>query len=533
MRHVRREWFWIAPLLLVIATVSLFLFYEATPYFPDPDSFYHAGIAQRMASEGLVQDFPWLPFTTLADNFADQHFGYHLFLMPFVTAFDPLIGVKVATVVLAAGFLLVFYFFLRSFHVRYPFLFSLALLVVNPFTFRLGLAKATALALIIFFLGLWALFHFRWKWLMLFAFLYTFIHGGFLLLAFSATFFVAMSMILNTARGEQHHRALGKIFAGVRRALRFRKRPYFHTKIALAVLLGFGLGIVLNPYFPQNTFFLYEQVVEIGFLNAQDVIAVGGEWYPYAFSELIPNAIIAVIAFVIAFPAFLLTLKRQSKQSWTLLLLTAFLFLFTLKSRRYVEYFVPLTVAFSAFAVTAALGKQKLREALRILPPWGSASLASRILVVSALTVISILLPTVLIRDIITEREDFQRGFHITTSKRSMEALKLISSPGDIVVHSDWDEFPMLFYYNSENFYIAGLDPTFLYRKDPERHRNWVDITTGAFSGDPTEVIRNDLQASWVFVAKDHTGMDRLIGTQTEFALVYEDEEAKIYDARP
>lgn len=520
-----------APLILVIATVALFLFYEATFYFPDPDSFYHAGIAQRMATDGLVQNFPWLPHTTLANAFADQHFGYHLFLIPFVTAFDPLIGIKIATVVLALVFILVFYFFLKSFAVRWPLLFSFALLLINPFTFRLGLAKATAPALIIFFLALWALMHFRSRWLFFFAFLYTFIHGGFPLLGVALLFFFTMSIIVNTARGADHRGAVGKMFAGMGRHLRFRSQQHLHIKLILAVLIGFVFGIVLNPYFPENVRFLWDQFVQIGVLNAQKEIGVGGEWYPYAAKELLLNTILLTIVLVIALPAFFMTLKRQSKQSWALFLLTAFLFLFTLKSRRYVEYYVPLGMAFAAFAIADTLGRDALTKHLPFLPSWKKGGMA-RAFLVAVMTVIGILFPTVLIRDIITERADFTSGFRLSTYERSMQALKVISAPGDIVFHSDWDEFPMLFYYNPDGRYIAGLDATFFYLADKEKHADWVAITTGTFEGDPSEVIRNDLQASWVFLTKDHTAMDRLIQRETDFPLVYEDEDTKIYDAR-
>lgn len=531
-RQLRIEWYWIAPLILLCATVILFLFYEATFTFPDPDSFYHARFAQIMAEDGLVQQFPWLPFTTLADHFADQHFGYHLFLIPFVTGFDPLIGIKIATVVLAAGFVMLFYFFLRSFHVRFPLLFSLALLVVNPFTFRIGLAKATAPALIILFLSLWALMHLRWKWLVLFSFLYTFIHGGFPLLGVALIFFVGVSVIVNTSRDIDHRSALGKLFAGLRRGLRFRPKQYLHAKLVLAVVFGFGFGLVLNPYFPDNLAFLWEQFVEIGVLNAQKLIGVGGEWYPYAAKDLILNTIVLTVALVVALPTFLLTLRRQSKQSWALFLLTVFAFLFTLKSRRYVEYYVPLGMAYTAFVISDAIGRDKLSRHLTFLPSWKHGGRLARTFITVVVTILAVLFPTVLIRDIVTERNDFTSGFHITTYERSMIALTTISTPGEVVLHSDWDEFPMLFYYNQQNRYLAGLDATFFYLKDPDRHQKWVDITTGKFSGDPTEVIRNDLQASWIFLTKDHTAMDTIIRTRTDFPLVYEDNEAKIYDAR-
>src|SRR6185437_3840677 len=39
--------------------------------------------------------------------------------------------------------------------------------------------------------------------------------------------------------------------------------------------------------------------------------------------------------------------------------------------------------------------------------------------------------------------------------------------PGQIVFNTDWDDFPRLFYYDSTHSYVSGLDPNYLYDKDP------------------------------------------------------------------
>jgi hypothetical protein len=62
------------------------------------------------------------------------------------------------------------------------------------------------------------------------------------------------------------------------------------------------------------------------------------------------------------------------------------------------------------------------------------------------------------------------------------QASKFIASqskPGDIVYHSSWDQFPALFYFNDQNRYVSGLDPTFLYSSNPSLYEKMTDLSYG------------------------------------------------------
>ena len=162
----------ISGIIIVVLTAILFTIFQSTGTFADPDSFYHAKISLLLADQGVVQEFPWAHYTTLAENYADQHFLYHVFLVPFVKVFDPLIGLKVATVILGILLMLIFYFVLRSFNVRWPLFYTLLLLAINPFTFRMNLGKANAISLILLLIGFSLAAHYRWRWLAFLSFLY-------------------------------------------------------------------------------------------------------------------------------------------------------------------------------------------------------------------------------------------------------------------------------------------------------------------------------------------------------------------------
>ena len=106
------------------------------------------------------------------------------------------------------------------------------------------------------------------------------------------------------------------------------------------------------------------------------------------------------------------------------------------------------------------------------------------------------------------------------------------SPEGSIVIHSDWDDFPVLFYHNSHNYYIVGLDPTFMYEYDKDLYWKWVDLTTGKEVKNVYQVVKNQFNASYIIIEKDHLGMDRIINGSLGFELIYEDNEAKIYQVK-
>src|SRR5437867_2500437 len=101
---------------LVIAA-ALYWFIQDRPSFMDPDSFYHAKMALLMREHGPVTSFPWLPFTTLADAFADHHFLYHAALVPFVSELGPLVGTRAAAIVFAAAAIVMFQALLEAYGV--------------------------------------------------------------------------------------------------------------------------------------------------------------------------------------------------------------------------------------------------------------------------------------------------------------------------------------------------------------------------------------------------------------------------------
>lgn len=527
----RSEWHWLSYVMVFTVSFLMFLGLQASPVFSDPDSFYHAKMAVLMRDRGVIHEFPWLDLTVLGENYTDQHFLYHVLLIPFVTWLPPLVGIKLATVVFAALLAVTVYWLLRQFRVGWAFGLVILLILIRPFVFRMMLAKAPSTSLIFLLVGLGWIFHYHLRRLFGLAFLYVWYYGGFALLTVIAVTYAVVSAGLNRLTGVHVHRWVEKIFALVgRHARRFRHRP-LNLWLVGTVVAGTLAGLVINPYFPANLTFYSHQLINIGIINFRSVIGVGGEWYPYGFSELIAGSAFASLLILIALAAMVLKFRRPSKQTITLALLTVFFLVLTLKSRRYVEYYVPFAVLFAGFSLHDSLAQSRGGEVWRELRRLLLQSSWARWMAGFVAAVILFGFGYLAARDYVGNWRDLRQGFSATRLEAVSQWLMANTPPGSRVVHSDWDEFPVLFYHNSHNTYIVGLDPTFLYKADEQRYWAWVDITLGRYTGDVHAAVTDTLDSQYILVANGHDVMDVFFRNDDRFLLRYRDAEARVYEA--
>lgn len=518
-----------AFLVFVIAFV-LAMYLQLNGAFADPDSFYHARMATLIRDQGNVTSFRWLPYTVLSDTYVNQHFLYHVFLIPFVTIVSPLVGIKVAAVFLVAAMATVFYSVLRAFQVRGAFVFTLLLLAVNPFMFRMGLAKTPSLAITMLFIGLWLLFTFRHKLLFFFAWLYVWVYGGFsLLLVAAACFAVVGEFGLWLRRRRERRLSISEWISALTSKSVLPRRGWY-LRGFVAALLGIVIGLIANPAFPTNMKFYQEQLVKIGIINYQKTIGVGGEWYPYPISDLLPSTVFVSIALLIGLVAVFFAWRRQSVRSWTLLCLTIFLFLFTLKSRRYVEYYVPVAMAFGAFAISDGLGSRIGRELISDTKRVFYRHTWTRALGVIIIVYLCVGTIGVAVRDLRNVRRDLAGGIPANSMAKATAWLKANAPVDSIIMHSDWDEFPILFYNDPTHRYIAGLDATFFYERNPDLYWKWTKLTSGTATPlDAQQMLTADFRVSYVLLTLDHTGMNSMLTRTPGVRATYEDSEVKIF----
>ena len=509
-----KHWPIISILVLLVITFALFTYFQAVPAFADPDSFYHIKMAQLIPHQGIIKTFPWLQFTILRDTYIDQHFLYHVFLIPFVYLMDPIQGAKLATVILCSGLIILFYLFLRSEKIKFAFVFALILLASMPFIFRINLVKAPVFSIILLLSGVWLMFKNK-KWpLAILSFLYVWAYGGFVVVLVAAGAYMVVGLLVDAFSHGKHI----PVWRVIKRNQELR--------LFLFCLAGVVAGILVNPQFPQNLIFYWHQLVKIGIINYQNVISVGNEWYPYKFTDLTASTAMISVIVLVALYLCVVNFRRPSKKVMTTFLIFLFFLIFTLKSRRYVEYYVPFALLFGAFGLDYYMWRISWRSIWeKFLHFYFHHRIITTILVIYFLATV----PTLVLKDAHGTYNDLRNGIAITRFASASAWLEQHSQPGDIVFHSSWDEFPMLFYFNSKDYYIFGLDPTFSYEYSHELHQKIVDITTGKQVANLHDDLKNTFRASYVFVEKKHTSMNTNIKSDAGFAEVYADNEATVY----
>lgn len=503
----------LSSLLLLVLSFVFFTYFQSVPSFADPDSFYHVKMARLIPQEGIIKTFPWLQDTILRDSYIDQHFLYHVFLIPFVYAMSPIPGAKLATVILCTALVMLFYWLLRSEKVKFSFAYALMLLATTPFIFRINLVKAPVLSIIFLLAGLIFMFKRRKIALFVLSFFYVWAYGGFILILVFSGAYALVSLVFSLVKNRH-----GNFFNTLTKNSEVR--------LFLSALVGVVSGVVINPQFPRNIIFYWHQLVKIGIVNYQSVISVGNEWYPYPLKDLFGGTAIICILLLILFYLFIVHPPRLSKKTITSLIIFLFFLVFTLKSKRYIEYYVPFAIIF------CALGLNHYLEKINWSGLWVkfySFYLRHRIVSTILIVYFLVTVPTLIGKDERGVYNDLKNSITITRFSQASAWLYENSQPGDIVFHSSWDEFPMLFYFNSKDYYIFGLDPTFSYEFSHELHQKIVDITTGRQTDNVYQDIKNTFKSSFVFVEKNHTGLNNNIKNSEGFEEVYADNEATVY----
>lgn len=499
----------LAYLLLFVISLALFSYLHFDYTFADPDSFYHAKMAEILADQGAITELPWLSATNLKYSFVDHHFAYHLILIPFVKTFPPLLGLKIATIIFASLLMVTIFWFLGRLQVKGAFWYALFLLTINPFIFRINLAKAQALVIILLFLVIYFLFNRRYLSLILASAFYVWLYGGWPIILVLVLIYGLLSWVWAFKASGWWLARLGK--------LKVWKQNFL---LLFSAGLGIAAGIFFSPYFIKNVQFYYQQSFKIALINYQYLIDVGGEWYPYQLPDLLAAAIPTFILAGLALLVFIASNKKQPLAAWFFLILSFLFFALTLKSRRYVEYFMPLVVVFSALSLSQGweLVRDKFPKSI------------SRGVILPGLIVGVLVLSPIFYRDLKSIKDSYAQGFAFDKFAAASNWLEQNSNPGDIVFHTDWDEFPILFYHNHHNYYLVGLDPTFMYQYDKDLYQRWVEITRGESADNLYLTIKTLFDAKYVFVdISQSASFDRNLANNFYFQKVFEDSESKIY----
>lgn len=498
----------------------------------DFDGYYHIKWSRMLWESLRNHTFPpafvWLPLTTLdPKHYVDHHLLFHFFQMPFTWFGDLRLGAKISSLIFASLALFSCYWLLVRYRISYSLVWLLALLACSsPFLYRLNMAKAPPFAIIYLIIGTHLLFTKKYWPLLPLSFIFAETYDMFVLLVLAALIWTAV-----IAWTEE----------------RFEWRPI------LWVLSGTTAALLINPYFPANLHLLYEHL-KVKLTVSDFSTKVGQEWYPYDSWQFLANSLVACTAMVVGYLAFDPSDRKRAQHSAFFLVFATALMIMTARWRRIAEYWPPFAVIFSAFALqpwlqgTRSTFTKLSTDMLDELQPfldrhesteqikekasqdfWKISIAAAISVVLGIIFFLNIAnIKSLGIRGVMAEIADSQPHDYY---RAGAEWLRANVESGQLVFNTDWDDFPRLFYYDPTHVYVSGLDPTYLYDKNPSLSELYDRITLGK-EQDPGPLIRDRFGARYVFTDNSHDDFFDNANASGWFEIVYEDRECTILHIR-
>ena len=431
--------------VFILFGALLFLIQICVEGFVGVDAYYHVKISELMVQQGMFNQFPWTQISILKNHFADKDFLFHLYLIPFILIFPNLIiGGKVAIAVLGGILFSFFYRLLDRFQIRFAFLWTLIAFGINfGFLQRMCMVRPHVLSLVLTLFFIESLCRRQpWKLFMIsliYPLAYTAVH----LLLLIAIIYLIVSWIHNrTLRG----------------------------RLILPTLAGTTLGLVVHPYFPNNLRLWYVQ-------NALLPVFNWGKseefWFVSEQTSLPTWVFIGVcgpILLLLGIAMAILILNRRNLNDtapFVFVLACGFLVM-TILSMRFVEYWVPFTVLSCALCVQAVKrGKSAILETAIKVGQLGMIGF-SLVMYILAILVIPLKFKP--------ELEDPANWLKNNTPQKTT------------IFTTAWADFPQLFYFNSQNYYLFGMDPVYCYAYDVNLWHRWVAIVSGQMAKPGVEI---------------------------------------------
>jgi hypothetical protein len=433
-----------AVLYLFIAYVIHFHI-VAVPF--DADTAYHAAVGGLIREHGILQSFPWTPFSWLSDHYADKELLFHLLYVPFI-GFGWITASKLVGTITGATLLLVVYFILRKEEIHLAGLWALLPLITSDvFLFRFALVRPHLLSITLAFILLWAALRGRLLVLAIVSLLYPWSYVAFWQIPAILLVIVEMARLLSGGR--------------------------IQWKPAVVVLAGIVVGWALHPNALNLLKFNWITMVDVLFKNAwqsQQGIELGREFLPFTMQQWIQYLLATVVMLAVG-----LTLgwrkRRQDAGLLAFALAALVLGLLSARTARFAEYFIPFS------AITMALAAKYV--------PWRGF--------VAAVFIASLLYTGQPISETI-------QGLHARMERLPPKLATYLQQRipvGSQVFTTDWGHTGTLMLALPDRKFIVALDPTLFQVKNSGLYRLWYELPRQPFPG-MAEVIRQRFGARFV-----------------------------------
>ena len=457
------------------------LLYFGTVLFPGDrvfsvDGLFHIKYADLLRRESLALPFTWLPVSVVGESGVNPHWGFHLLLIPFTLLGDLFVALKSSAVFYASAAVMALYLVLRRAGAPAALIWVLLLLALDPrVPLDLLRGRAPTVALIFLFAFIHCLHRRKHRGVAVTAFL------------FMESYHAAAALPL-----------LALIHVAARRFVegKLELRPLLYCCI------GLGLGLLLNPYFPENIQFFVTALL----LKSQKTITMllmewGADSTATALRDYWP-------LFAVGVASYALALRRSfpvSVATWSSLGYATYFLVMYLRSSRFDEYLVPLSILFFGHLFRDAAAAVKGIAETDGARAWPGPRAKAALLGGAAVVLLAGAVYTNRQAAAIVARD----GTHREDGAAVGRWLAANTEPGEAVFNYRWDSFAPLFFHNHHNRYAIGLDPAWLYGADPEAFsRYWEIAYERSNKVDLAGVMREKFKARFAVAPKTERALE-------------------------
>ena len=483
--------------LLIAALLSLLFFgyYQfASTHLCGTDPYYHIKFAQLTRTQGPILDFPWAQWSSWRDAFFDKEVLYHLYLSLF-TYGDLMQGAKVANVILGSAIFTVFMLVLRLNGVRWAWFWWFMLISSGGyFLFRMNVTRPQVFSVLILLLGIHFLINERHHIVGLISLIYSLSYTG-------------------------HYQYVGLALGYVGVVYLMEKRlPW---KLFVWALCGMLLGWVVHPNFPNNVsgFFLQNVLVIANQWAPTVNLNMGGEMNPMTTRSLLGVNSSTLIPLWLAFTVALIKRPVVPTRTAFLFACSTLYLILMLFTKRFAEYWIPVTTLFSAVYFTPLLqGWQPVHALYRFFSD--RPLIGSKVGGMVAIGAITVGLGFMFVRSHFDSFKQVNRCGESTYAPSARYVRDHIPK-GKQVLTCDWDDAPYLFYYSHKHYYTVFLDPNFMYAWRPSVWHTWNELThpgPETKHKNPVTTLRDFFHADYVYCTSDFAGFRQQL-SRTEGAV--------------
>jgi hypothetical protein len=235
--------------------------------------------------------------------------------------------------------------------------------------------------------------------------------------------------------------------------------------------------------------------------------------------------------------------RRRGQYPIFFLLLATALMIMTARWKRIAEYWPPFAVLFAGFSLRPWL--EGYRPYLTRLPaevleelkpfldregfpvPVEKPSTFRDVVQTTVVASVAVVLAVFFFFNFFATRQEIKQSESHDYYQAGAEWMRKNVPPGQLVFNTDWDDFPRLFYFDETHYYVSGLDPSYLFDRDPDLSQLYERITLGK-EEDPGPLIRNRFGTRWVFSDNTHHDFFDHARASGWFDIVYEDTQCTI-----